>query len=74
MPCFRDLDSKPASCAPHGLDETNCVIYTDPRALLRRIEAMGEDEYASLRAGALAWAGRNTTRARANGFLRAIGR
>ena len=74
VPCFRDLERKPASCAPHGLDATNCVPYSDPAALLRRIEAMGDDEYASLRAGALDWARRNTTRVRATEFLRAIGR
>ena len=74
VPCFRDLGSKPSSCAPHGLDATNCVPYTDPAALLRRIEAMGEDEYASLRAGALDWARRNTTRVRATEFMTAIGR
>jgi hypothetical protein len=74
VPCFRDLDRKPATCAPHGLDETNCVPYRDPRALLARIEAMGEDEYAALRRGALAWARENTTRVRATQFLRAVGR
>jgi len=50
------------------------VSYTDPRALLARLEAMGEDEYAALRRGALEWARRNTTRVRATEFLRAIGR
>jgi hypothetical protein len=74
VPCFRDLHRKPATCAPHGLDESNCVPYTDPRALLARLEAMGEDEYAALRRGALEWARRNTTRVRATEFLRAIGR
>ena len=74
VPCFRDLERKPASCAPHGLDATNCVPYSEPAALLRRIEAMGDDEYASLRAGALDWARRNTTRVRATEFMTAIGR
>jgi hypothetical protein len=74
VPCFRGLESKPATCAPHGLDATNCVPYDDPRALLRRLESMGDDEYASLRAGALEWARRNTTRVRATELLRAIGR
>jgi hypothetical protein len=74
VPCFRDLHRKPASCAPHGLDETNCVPYTDPADLLRRIEAMGDEEYAALRRGALDWARRNTTKVRATAFLRAIGR
>jgi hypothetical protein len=74
VPCFRDLHRKAATCAPHGLDATNCVPYTDPRELLGRIETMSEDEYAELRAGALAWARRNTTRVRAAEFLSAIGR
>jgi hypothetical protein len=74
VPCFRDLDRKAPTCAPHGLDGSNCVPYKDPRALLRRLEAMGEEEYAGLRAGALAWARRNTTRVRAQEFLAAIGR
>jgi hypothetical protein len=74
VPCFRDLARKPETCAPHGLDATNCVPYDDPRELLRRIERMGDDEYESLRAGALAWARRNTTRVRATEFLGALGR
>ena len=74
VPCFRDLDRKPASCAPHGLDETNCVPYTDPADLLRRIEAMGDEGYAALRRGTLEWARRNPTKVRATAFLRAIGR
>jgi hypothetical protein len=74
VPCFRDLHRKPGTCAPHGLDETNCVPYADARELLRRIEAMDEQEYARLRAGALDWARRNTTRVRAREFLQAIGR
>jgi hypothetical protein len=69
VPCFRDLHRKPARSAPLGLDASNCVPYTDPRALLARLEAMGDEEYARLRAGALEWARRNTTRVRATEFL-----
>jgi hypothetical protein len=74
VPCFRDLHRKPPRTAPFGLDETNCVSYTDAGQLLERITAMGEHEYASLRSGALEWARRNTTRARAHQFLAALGR
>src|SRR4051794_30352492 len=74
VPCFRDLQAKPAEAGPHGLDETNCVSYTDPGELLRRIEAMDPGEYERLRLGALDWAGRNTTTSRARELLAAIGR
>jgi hypothetical protein len=73
VPCFRDLDKKPPTSAPFGLDETNCVKYSDPRQLVEEIEGMDDARYASLRAGALAWAARNTTRVRAVELLEAIG-
>jgi hypothetical protein len=73
VPCFRDLQRKPPSSAPFGLDESNCVPYNDPRALLEQLAAIDDARYASLRAGALAWARRNTTRARALELLEAIG-
>lgn len=71
--CFRDLGVKPALSAPFGLDETNCVAYTDAGELLATLEAMDEAEYARLRAGALGWARRNTTRVRAAEVLAAVG-
>jgi len=74
VPCFRDLHKKPPLTAPFGLDEGNCVPYSDAAELLDRIAAMRDDEYETLRAGALAWARRNTTRARAHEFLAALGR
>jgi len=74
VPCFRDLDRKPEACAPFGLDESNCVAYSSAAELLARLEAIGDEEYAALRAGALAWAGRNTTRERAHELLRVIGK
>lgn len=73
VPCFRALDRKPARCAPHGLDDTNCVIYNDPDELLTRIAAMDEVTYRGLQDGALAWVRANTTRRRAEQFLRACG-
>jgi hypothetical protein len=73
VPCFRDRDAKPALSAPFGLDDTNSIAYTDARALLDRLDGMGEDEYARLRAGALAWARSNTTTARARQVLAAVG-
>jgi uncharacterized protein YbjT (DUF2867 family) len=50
------------------------VTYTDARDLLARLERIGDEDYARLRAGALAWARRNTTRVRAEELLATIGR
>jgi hypothetical protein len=69
VPCFRDLDRKPPRCAPHGLDDTNCVSYRDFDDLMRRLEGMDDARYKSLQDGALAWARANTTVRRAEQFL-----
>jgi hypothetical protein len=74
VPCFRDLHRKPARTAPFGLDAANCVPYTDAAELLERIRAMDDADYERLRTGALDWARRNTTRARAHELLAALGR
>ena len=69
VPCFRDLERKPPRCAPHGLDDTNCVNYHDADELMARLEAIDDAQYESLRRGALAWARANTTAHRAERFL-----
>ena len=74
VPCFRGLGEKPPRCAPHGLEPgANCLGYVDADDLLRQVEAVGDDEYARLQAGALAWARANSTRARATEFLAEMG-
>ena len=73
VPCFRDLDRKPAQCAPHGLTEENCVPYRDYADLVRKLDAIDDERYAALQAGALAWAHANTTRRRAQEFLGVLG-
>jgi hypothetical protein len=59
--CFRDLDKKPATCAPDGLDETNTIIYHSWSDLMAKIERLSDSEYARLQAGALAWVRAKTT-------------
>ena len=71
VPCFRSLDRKPSTCAPFGLDEDNCVVYTDAADLLRQVEAIDDREYERLQTGALDWVRENTTVARAQELLRA---
>jgi hypothetical protein len=73
VPCFRDLERKPPTCAPHGLrDGVNCLAYSSAGALLTRLETMTPEEYERLQAGALNWARANTTRVRARQFLNAL--
>jgi hypothetical protein len=73
VPCFRSLDEKPPRCAPHGLDDTNCVCYHDYDELMRVLESIDEPCYRSLQEGALAWAHANTTERRAQQFLISCG-
>lgn len=73
VPCFRDLDRKAPQCAPHGLTEENCVSYRDYDDLVRKLDAIDDERYAALQAGALAWAHANTTRRRAQEFLGVLG-
>jgi hypothetical protein len=74
VPCFRDLHRKPPSAGPHGLDESNCVPYTDARELLDRIEQIDGAQYDRLRQGALRWARENTTVQRGREFLAEVER
>jgi hypothetical protein len=71
--CFRDLGSKPPSCAPHGLDASNTLEYSDPDDLMAKLDALSPAEERELQEAALAWARDNTTRAVASRFLRALG-
>ena len=73
VPCFRELDRKPERCAPHGLDRDNTLIYRDADDLFAQTARLTPEQYAQLQGGALSWARRNTTRARAREFLAALG-
>ncbi|NBD18243.1 MAG: glycosyltransferase family 1 protein [Cyanobacteria bacterium] len=69
VPCFRDLDQKPDTCAPHGLDESNCIIYHNYEELVSKVKAIDEKKYQELQANALSWVKQNTTVARAQEIL-----
>jgi hypothetical protein len=73
VPCFRELDRKPAGCAPFGLNPTNSISYQDALDLQTKIDALDDSAYAQLQAGALAWAHANTTEQRARALLEACG-
>jgi hypothetical protein len=74
VPCFRDLESKPPLCAPHGLvDGRNCIAYRSADELMARVDSLAPAAYAALQHGAIEWARANTTVERARGFLDAVG-
>jgi len=70
--CFRDLDQKSATCAPHGLNKHNCIIYHDYDDLQRQIGNISDTHYEQLQAATLKWASENTTIERAKQLLRTI--
>jgi hypothetical protein len=53
--CFRDLDLKPETCAPHGLSEKNTIIYKNADDLMKRIASISQEEYNRLQAASLEW-------------------
>ena len=61
VPCFRNLHLKPRTCAPHGLDDTNCITYTSTKDLFARIARLDGDDYRRLQEGALKWVQSHTT-------------
>ena len=61
VPCFRNLQQKPALCAPHGLGADNCVIYTSAADLNMQLQTMGSDRYTNLLAASHAWVQQHTT-------------
>jgi hypothetical protein len=73
VPCFRDLDRKPARCAPFGLTPENSISYHNADDLLERVARLSDAEYMLLQAGALGWARQNTTTERARELLAACG-
>jgi hypothetical protein len=71
--CFRDLRLKPATCAPHGLNDHNCVSYNNAGDLLSQIRELGDQRYHALQDGTQNWVRANTTKKRAAETLEAVG-
>jgi hypothetical protein len=73
VPCFRRLETKPSTCAPHGLlPGQNCISYRNADDLFRRVERLSSGETEALAARALAWAHNNSTVRRAESFLERV--
>jgi hypothetical protein len=73
VPCFRNLEAKPPSCAPHGLRAgENCLSYRSWADLREQVARIRPEHYAALLGGAQAWVGQHTTAAAAWRMLRQV--
>lgn len=60
--CFKDLDKKPETCAPHGLiPGVNCISYKSYDDLMDQILKIGDEKYNELQVASLNWIRNNTT-------------
>ena len=70
--CFKDLELKEISCAPHGLNRTNCIIYSNYDDLILKINNLSPQEYTELQTNSLKWVQENTTKNIASNFMKTI--
>lgn len=59
--CFKNLNKKSGTCAPHGLNDRNSITYTDYSNLLNKINAIDENSYKQLQKETLNWIKTHTT-------------
>ncbi|VAX30390.1 hypothetical protein MNBD_NITROSPIRAE01-677 [hydrothermal vent metagenome] len=67
--CFKDLEKKPATCAPHGLNKTNCIPYNNYNDLMGKINDLPQEKYQKLQKNAMQWVMQNTTIVKAQQLL-----
>lgn len=69
VPCFRNLHLKPRFCAPHGLNDTNTIIYSDVDDLMKKIQNISDTQYNKLAQNAINWAHSKSTKVMAEHVL-----
>ena len=75
VPCFRKLETKRASCAPHGLEAgLNCLSYQSWSDLRQQMDALDADPagYQRLLEASRNWVFQHTTTASATRLLEAV--
>ena len=75
VPCVRQLEGKPAACAPHGLQVgVNCVSYQSWSDLRQQVEALDADPagYQQLLEASREWVLQHTTTASATCLLESV--
>jgi len=72
--CFKNLNEKPKSCAPHDLiPGVNCISYNSFPDLKNKINNLSPQKYSKIQAGGLDWVRNKTTRDIASKLLNDIG-
>lgn len=75
VPCVRQLQTKPASCAPHGLQAgVNCISYQSSSDLQLQLDALDADpaRYQLLVQASRQWVYQHTTTVSATRLLKAV--
>jgi len=70
--CFKQLDKKYYTCAPHDLTIANCIIYNDKDDLLFKINQISDVQYEMLLNNTYDWIKSKTTISIAKKFLAEI--
>ncbi|NOY84610.1 MAG: glycosyltransferase family 1 protein [Nitrospirae bacterium] len=68
--CFKDLDKKPKTCAPHGLNHENSIAYRDYKDLIGKINLLSDKKYKHLQEKSMQWILQNTTVSKAKQLIR----
>lgn len=69
--CFKDLDKKPATCAPHGLiPGYNCIVYADYKDLSEKIKNISDEAYNTMLYRSFEWVQMQTTVERVKNLLK----
>ena len=75
LPCIRQLETKPASCAPHGLQHAvNCISYKNLTDLDQQLKLLSSDKlrYQKLLNASRDWVANSTTIAVAQRLLDSV--
>lgn len=68
--CFKDLNNKSSTCAPHGLRPgVNCLSYSNYDNLMNQIADISEERYKEIQKASLYWIRNNSTIKRAKELL-----
>jgi hypothetical protein len=70
--CFKNLDDKPLSCAPHNLGMHNAILYHSAQDLFKQIEELSEERYKELSKATTEWVLDYTTEKVAKRFINCI--
>jgi len=69
--CFKDLNNKPKTCAPHGLiPGVNCISYKNYADLIYQTSNISDEQYKKLQINCITWVRNNTTAVMASRLIK----